>query len=190
VKWPRLSIAGLMVVVIVVAINLAAGLVVFDYHAYLLSAIGLSGLALQVATIQMCRGQRLSRAFWAGFSAGLFLAATLCFWGMARGLKPRPEYDPRIGRTVVVPIPGEPMWPGWPSYRDYAHHFILRHNPDILNRSDWGAICVMGLVFFTPQLLVALASGLLTLFVACAFLICARIKPSRAISGRRMPGRR
>jgi hypothetical protein len=82
------------------------------------------------------------------------------------------------------------MWPGWPSYRDYAHQFILRHNPDILNRSDWAGICVMGLVFFTPQLLVALASGLLTLFVACVFLICARIKPSRAISGRRMPGRR
>ena len=163
------SIARLMRLVTVIAINVGAGRILYDYDGYLLAAIALQcrGAPVCAASIET-RSARASRIFWAGFTAGLVLAAGLCLSGVYRGTAKVSRYDPVIGRKVTSYHPGSPLWPAWPSYRGYAYRAIM-HLPDgpgILNRYDATSISVLAIVFFLPELLVAMAGGVLASSIA------------------------
>jgi hypothetical protein len=186
---PRISIAGMMGLVAVVALEVLGGRILFGWDPYILAAVGPSALLLQVCLFRVVRDRWMKRAFWVGCALGLAVAAGLCLWGMAGGLRHRPQFDPVLGKNVAVSVAGDPMWPEWPDYRAAAYRFIISfpNGSDLMNRFDLISMAVYGLVMLLPQLGVAVVCGLLALIVAGTFGLIARWKPSRAISRRRIP---
>jgi hypothetical protein len=162
-----------MALVVLIAVNLALGRALFEYDCYILAGIAPSALALQLALYRLVRGRRLSRAFWSGFIAAMLVVATLFLWGMYQRRLTSRRFDPVLGKTIVRWRPGTPMWPGWPSYRNYAYQFIMRlpHGADILYREDWRSLLVIAVMFFLPQLVVATAGGLMAIVIAGIFLV-------------------
>jgi hypothetical protein len=183
VKRPRTSIAMLMVFVVLAALNFLVARLLLDFDAEILAAIAPGGLTLQLALVQVIRRRHALRAFWAGFIAGLIVTAALCAWGMARDRRTISRFDPSLGKRVVVsPSPGAPLWPWWPSYRRLAYQTIVSFpgGRALLDRYDLTAFSVLAVVFFLPQLLVALVAGLLALFIALTpRMLRFRPRPSR-----------
>jgi hypothetical protein len=96
-----------MVVVVVVAINLAAGLVLFDYHWFFLASVGLSGLALQLAVIRICKLVSCQLSV-VSFKLALQLAEirncklVSCQWSVANWLSSLPRSE--IARAGAWPL--------------------------------------------------------------------------------------
>ena len=93
-----------------------------------------------------------------------------------------PHFDPALGKKVVSWTPGDPMWPGWPSYRRHAYRIIASSawGRYMMDRYDVASLPVLGVVMVLPQFLVALVTGLLTLLIACvASILRFRPGPSR-----------
>ena len=187
-RRPRFSIAGMMGLVAVVALNAMGTRVLYRWHPDFLSAIGPGALIFQVCLFRMFRDHGIKRIYWAGCIAGLAIAAGFCLWGMARGLANRAQFDPISGKNVVRWVPGHPMWPGWPIYRAYVYDFILsfRNGSEIIHRFDAVSMVVLGIILFLPQLAFSVACGLMALFVALMFKLIMRWKPPRAISRRQI----
>ncbi len=102
---------------------------------------------------------------------------------MVRDRRTISRFDPSLGKRVVVsPSPGVSLWPWWPSYRRLAYQTIVSfpEGRALLDRYDLTALSVLAVVFFLPQLLVALVAGLLALFIALTpRMLRFRPRPSR-----------
>ena len=188
-KRPQVSIAGMMLVVAVVALDALGARVLYRWHPDFLSAIAPGALILQMCLFRMLRDRGIKRMFWAGCMAGLAVAAGLCLWGMARGLANQLQFDPISGKNVVRWVPGHPMWPGWPIYRAHVYQIIrsFQNGSAIIYRFDAVSMVVLGVVLFLPQLAFGALFGLMALFGALIVKLIARWKPPRAISRRRIP---
>ena len=167
-KRPRISIAMLMALIILAAFNLALARCLLDVDGYILAAIVSSALTIQLAVIQLIRTRHVFRAFWTGFIAGLTVTAGLCFWGMLQDRRLTPGFDPALGKRFVYWTPGNPMWPGWPSYRRHAYRVIASSalGRSLMDRYDVASLPVLTVVMFLPQLLVGLVTGFLALLIA------------------------
>jgi hypothetical protein len=94
------------------------------------------------------------------------LAAGLCAWGLFHGRR-TPYFDPVLGKNVVGWTAGDPMWPGWPSYRRFAYQIIVSFplGRALMDRYDLSSMSVFAVVMFVPQFVFALAGGLLAMFI-------------------------
>ncbi len=79
----RVTISTLAAVVAVVAVNLAAGRALIADQT-MLCGVGLLGLSLQVAFLQLLRCRERSRAFWRGFLLAGTATLVLFTWGLSR----------------------------------------------------------------------------------------------------------
>jgi hypothetical protein len=183
VQQPRVSTAKLMGLIAIVALNVAGGRLLLDYDVYILAAIAPPAIAIQLALVRLRYGRNLSRAFWAGFIIAIIFVAALCVWGMVQGRSTKPSFNPMLGKNELLTLPGNPMWPGWISYRRYAYETILRipNGRAILYGDDMTLISmpIFAGVMFLPQLLVALGGGLLALYIAGLCRFCRRFGSSR-----------
>jgi len=166
VKLPRLSIAKLMVVVGVVALNIAAARLLFDDNSEMLIGVALSGLILQVGLFQLMRSRGRGRGFWAGFIACGLMAMTTLVWAMLF-----PEVLGITATMTLVRMPGSSMYTVWYGYANFVSEHIIapvlydpRINPGIYLDSLLGGALIVGIravVWFLPQLLIAVVGGLL-----------------------------
>src|SRR4051812_16850115 len=85
-KVPRVSVSKLLVLVAVVAVNLAVGRVLMADE-MMLYGVGPMGLALQVAAYRPLRGRGRSRAFSVGFIVSGSAVFVLCVWGFPRPIQ-------------------------------------------------------------------------------------------------------
>ena len=141
---PRPSIAKLMGLVVVVAVDLVAWRALFPYIEHLGSVIALSGLSLQVGVFGLIRSRGRDRTFWAGFLASGTLALMTYIW----------EESVPNNRTMI----GCP----WLTYMVA----VDRHLPALSLRSGprgWSAtqVATNTVVLFLPQFLISLAGGFL-----------------------------
>ncbi len=165
-RIPRLSLAKLMIVVGLAALNLAAIRVLHDYNSEILLGVALAGLALQVALFQFLHSRGRRRAFWAGFLVCGLMAISTFIWAMLF-----PEVF-GLSRTGVLHItPGSPLYSVWHGYEGFVFERIIRRflfdpraNLEFDRDSALGNLliaCLRAVVWFLPQLLIALVGGLL-----------------------------
>jgi hypothetical protein len=155
VKSPRVTVSNLVALVAVVAVNLTVGRALFvrDMEAFYFSA--LTAVAVQFGFVR-CRGQ--GRSFWAGFVVGGSIALGSVFWMLRYG-NHAPE-DPSLHQV---------LWNLWAAYLTLVIPAVSRLpvvlKPDMPPPGIPSAVmtCV---VFFLPQLAVALASGLVCRLLA------------------------
>ncbi len=143
-KMPRLSIAKLMGLVVVVAVDLVAWRALFPYIEHLGFVLALSGIALQVGLLGLIQGRGRNRMFWAGFLASGTLALMTYVW----------EESVPNNRTMI----GSPWLTYMVAVDRYLPALSLRSSP-----RGWSAtqVATNTVVLFLPQLLIALAGGLL-----------------------------
>lgn len=140
----RVSLASLMVVVVVIAIELTAVRALSTYLVRLAFVPVLSGLVLQVGLIKLARRRGRERMFWAGFIGAVSLALISCVW----------EESAPNSRT--------PWGSPWLGYMSAVDRFL----PALSIRTDprgWPVMLVAtnAPVLFLPQLLVGVAGGIL-----------------------------
>jgi hypothetical protein len=140
----KLSLASLMVVVAIVAIELAAFRLLSSYLVWLAFVPVLSGLVLQFGLFNLATRRGRHRMFWAGFVGAVSFALMSFVW----------EESAPNNRTFF----GSP----WLSYMNTVDRFqpalSIRTNP-----RTWPVTLVVtnAAVLFLPQLLVGLAGGIL-----------------------------
>jgi len=167
VKTPRLSIASLMVLVLIVAANLGAARVLFSYNEEMLIGIAPSAIAFQIALIVMLRGQGGRRAFWCGFLVCGLLATATFVWAMSF-----PEVigiSFRNGSMTLYKTPGSPLYTIWHGYTDFVVKRLVepiildpRINPGANRDSLVGGLFIGGIrsvIWSLPQLLLAVIGG-------------------------------
>lgn len=168
-KPPRLSIAKLMVVVVIIAINFGAARILFSYNTEMLIGVALSGMVLQVGLYQLLRSRGRGRAFWAGFTACGLMAMMSFVWAMLF-----PEvlgFGFENGSMTLFTTPGSPLYSLWHGYADFLFKHIIapvlfdpRINPVLDRESVTGGAFIVGIravVWFVPQVLIAAGGGLL-----------------------------
>jgi hypothetical protein len=159
VKRSRVTVVGLMVFVGVVAINLAA---VRALSAALQVRVVLIALVLQFALIRLIRSRRCGQAFWAGFVGCGSLAMASCIWAEAH--RPRILLSLSVLTGHLVETRGSSMWTIWDGYANFASDCLERlpYAVRLIERSSESIQdAVFPLTLFLPQLLFALAGGLL-----------------------------
>lgn len=176
-KTPCVTVSHLVVLVAVVAVNLAVArsLPADEMRLY---GVGPMGLALQVAAFRLLRNRGRSRAFWAGFLVSGAAALASFVWGLARPGQGSGElwaFDRlahewtwasrmfgfwagcgKLAAEVLPPLPkraGIPRFPGYVWWYDDPNHRL------------WAESTAAGGLFGT-QLAIALAGGLLARQVA------------------------
>jgi len=143
----RLSIAKLMVIVGVLAVNLDVLRLIHAIDRARLPAVIASGLVLQSGLLGLVRGRRHARVFWLGF----VLADALV---IASLLSPASRY-----------------WTAWYQYFLFAGDRIQVF-PEFSRfvKSDYRVfVAAFALIISLPQLVISLAGGLLAMFVVHAF---------------------
>ena len=164
----QVSIAGVMTIVVVVALNAAIALALFAYDEETLIGIALPGLALQWAIFSLVRRRQSNRAFWISFAVFGSMAMTSFVWG-------------RIlpNELIALAYPGQPprlvyvtrVTAFWMDYGSYAGHLLepwLGSFQFLADPKGFAAVVIRALVFSLPQLLVALAGGLCALVISRA----------------------
>ena len=125
----QFSIAKLMVVVGVVALNLGAGRLILEFGPPLLLVIAPAGLAAQFFLFRLIRTRGRRRAFWAGLVAG-GLPLTVCsfLWGFVFGGSTGIGVDPSTGQRIVVRTPGvagsAQVRTIWAKYQQFAERTL------------------------------------------------------------------
>jgi len=172
VKPPRLSLVGLMGLVVLLAANLAAARALHAHDSEMLIGVALVGIALQYALFRAMRDDR-RRAFWAGFQAGGLVATAGFVWAMTfpevLGVSIKPG-----GSMTVHKTPGSPLYAAWHGYaslvadRVVAPAFAaLDVQPDPETASGGVLMAaVRAVIWGLPQGLAAVAGGLLGLGIA------------------------
>jgi hypothetical protein len=144
-KPPRLSVAKVMAVVAIFAINLAALRSLHSYDEDLDQGIALAGFALQFGVFQSIRNHGRVRAFWLGFMA-LDSAAMISF-------------------AWCVTYHRSTMFLLWSEYTRYANKYInaTTHIWDFYNRTQIELVCVIAqaVIWSVPQLIIACFGGLM-----------------------------
>src|SRR4051812_13353628 len=103
---PRLTIAKLIAVVAVVAVNLGVARALVASGMWFLLATAVTGLAIQIAIVCMVRGRGYSRVFWSGFATCGLAAAVSCVWAMTHNSHQHPSMAYRLWNPYVVFMAG------------------------------------------------------------------------------------
>jgi hypothetical protein len=162
VGFPHRSVATLMVVVAVVAVNLGIARVVFAYNPVLLEGVVLSGLALQAGGLLLARSRGRIRAFWIGFLAFGSMAMATVVWAMVFAPNVGIAHDPITGNEIIINVPGSLMWTLWSGYFRYVLTYVAGH----LDVDPEPVGVITALIWSLPQFLVAVVGGLLCRLVA------------------------
>jgi len=143
VKRSRITLARLMVVVGVIALETAGFRALYQRTEELALGLALTGLASQIGLFCAVRGSGRSRAFWSGFAViGAVMMATFA-WGIS--------------------VPGSGMYHIWSSYTGYADDALsslFPYEPRWLPQDVAPSV-----IWSLPQLLAAMIGGLLAAFV-------------------------
>ena len=159
-----------MVVVGIAALNLAAVRILFLYNSEMLIGVALIGLALQVGIFRLMRSRGRGRAFWVGFVVCGLTAMMAFVWVV------------RSPGVILVSSTGgyykeyePPMYSALCECRDVAMErvlypiFVSLHVDPMSHRdSKLLQASFMGfnaIVWFLPQLFIAMVGGLLTGFM-------------------------
>lgn len=154
----RLSIARLMLVIAIIAINIAAARAILPDHIEILVGVALMWLGLQIALVRMFdqRGER--QAFWAGFLVFGFLAISSYVWAMMF-----PSTLLVTPGGPVIETPGSPVYPIWNGYLGLLISFL----EGMVGRgADKVAVLALGLILMIvwialPQGVTAISGGFL-----------------------------
>jgi hypothetical protein len=152
----RLSIRTLMAIVAVVAIELAVGRAVLEYEPDLFVEIVLNALTVQLAVFLLIRSRNCKRAFWIAFAASSVVAAISCCYALSVGSDSLVglvwfEYLGRAQECTGVEV--------------FVSGFKIPLRPPTAYEVFVHA-AQMALIFYLPQLAIALFAGLVTLFLA------------------------
>ena len=152
----RFSVSSLMAVVGIVALNLTAARRLAAYDDLLMVGVMPTALVLQVALFRLIRTQGRRRAFWAGFLTAGLLAVLSFVWANRLSSSVGIAKDAVTGKTKIVVIPGsfggDQMGAIWFGY----FHVVARCLPHLPHYQ-----LVAAVVILMPQMLAALAGGLL-----------------------------
>jgi hypothetical protein len=162
VKLPKISIAKLMLLVAIIAANLAVGRVLGAYHLVLPVAIALTGLALQAGALALFRSRGRRRAFLVGFLVFGSVAMISVIWALVFTPNVDITQDPSTGKMITIEIPGSRMWTIWSSYVEFVDACLagrLQINLDPLG-------ILVAVIWSLPQLLIALTGGLFAVLIA------------------------
>jgi hypothetical protein len=130
-KLPRLSIAELMTVVGIVALDVAASGVLLENND-LLGGVAPMGLTLQMGIFWLIRSRGRVPSFWAGFLA-FGTMAMMSFLGAALSCPgDSVAIDPKTGQAVVTTFPGSTIWSLWVGYGRFVFKTL-----ESLPNSDW-----------------------------------------------------
>jgi hypothetical protein len=192
-KLPRLSIAEIMTVVGIVALNLAATRAFPDDNHELLGGVAPMAVTVQVGIFSLIRSRGRVRAFGAGFVAFGSLAMASFVGAGFFSPSDSVSIDPKTGQAVVRTSPGAPIWVLWSRYGRFVFKtleslpnsdFIVGDGGDS-HGQDGIPLGTKALILFLPQMVFAIAGGL------CASLIKRRSRepqsrgrtPSRSCFG-------
>ena len=171
-KHPRFSIGRLMGVVGIVALNLWAGRILFSIEPWILAGAAPIGLILEFAVYRLIRSRGLARAFWAGFLATGFLAAGSLFWGLTFHESLNMGINVITGERMTISNPGFASscraWNVWAEYLKFVADRLERLplTRGISTRDGAPQFIAGTVIVFLPQLLIALAGGLLAFLLA------------------------
>jgi hypothetical protein len=147
---PRNSIASLMSVVGIVALNLAVGRAIFLAEPWRLAGVAPIGVIIQVGLYCLIRARGRPRrfAFWTGFEAGTVLG----LWSFLCARVP----ESRVGAV-------------WDDYGEFIDGLLrLHYGLPVLNRGplDPVLLTMIAVFAFLPQFLMGVVGGLLGLSLA------------------------
>jgi hypothetical protein len=162
VKLPSVSIAKLMLVVAIVAANLAIGRVLAAGCPVLPVAIALTGFALQAGAFALIRSRGRRRVFLAGLMAFGSMAMMSVIWAMVFAPNVGIAHDPSTGKMITLKIPGSLMWTIWSGYVEFVETSVAE--PLRISLDPMGIAAVV--IWSLPQFLIALTGGLLTVLIA------------------------
>jgi hypothetical protein len=144
-KRPRTSIAALMTVVAVVALNIGIARALFATLPSLIAGVAPIAALLQIGVYLLIRRRGRARAFWSGFVACGTAALATLLWAFA--------------------FRGSSMSALWSFYaEETAIRIIVRDYPQLLRGLAW--LPTAAAIFLVPQLLAAMFGGLLALGIA------------------------
>lgn len=155
-KVPRVSVSWMLVLVAVVAVNLAVGRA-FSNSMWFCGA-GLTVVALQAGGLRLIRSKGRVRLFWVGFVVTLSGALLSLGWVIPY-LRLN---DPRPNSTL-----GQIVYQTWLSYLNFGFRVVrpIFRPWTAQNRSrssqDFARCLKWAVVFFLPQFAAAVAGGLL-----------------------------
>lgn len=149
-----------MAVVGVVALNLAAARRLAAYDDKLMVGVMPTALVLQVALFRLSGTQGRRRAFWAGFLTAGFLAMLSFVWANRLSATVVVATHAVTGKTRFAVVPGsfggDQMYAVWAGYANV----VVRCLPNLPQYQIIAAV-----VFLMPQMLAALACGVLAWLV-------------------------
>jgi hypothetical protein len=181
-KAPHFTIRALMFAVAVVAVNAAVARALWTFDPEALVGTALPIVALQGALFCIIRRPRSNRAFWIGFAALGALALVFFLWGRVLPEQLIAESSP--GQPLRL-INVSPVSAWWLEYGTQAGSWLepwLGGLPILADPNGLATVAIRALVWSAPQLLVALAGGLIGL----GFSKIARVRigfPSRSPRG-------
>jgi hypothetical protein len=167
VKLPRISIAKLMLLVAIIAANLAVGRVLGAYHLVLPVAIALTGLAVQAGAFALIHSRGRRRAFLAGFLVFGSMAMISVIWALVFTPNVSIAQDPSTGKMITIEIPGSLMWTIWSNYVEFVDACLAGHPQFHLDPLG----IQVALIWFLPQFLIGLTGGLLAVLIAGQWVI-------------------
>ena len=147
---PRLSMARLMTIVAIIALNIAALRALFFSRMELALGLMPFGIVLQVGILKAIRTHGRSRHFWTGFSILGTAAAASFIWAS-------------ISEKSWLGI-------GWNSYAFSANAFLRSYAPglglSLFSPNKWSIIATVAIICFLPQLAAASIGGLSGVLIA------------------------
>ena len=167
-KLPRLSIAEIMTVVGIVALNLAATRALSDDNHELLGGVVPMAVILQVGIFSLIRSQGRVRAFWAGFLVFGTMGMTSFLGAALFCPSDSVSIDPKTEKAIVKNFPRSPTWVLWSRYGRFVFKtleslpnsdFILGDGGDS-HGHDGIPLGTKALILSLPQMVLAGAGGL------------------------------
>ena len=145
----RMSIASLMKLVAIVALNLCIGQMIFWYEPWRLAGIGPIAMAIQLGLFFLVRSRGRPRhySFWVGFEMGGFLGLVSFLYA-------------RVPDSVVGAV--------WDDYAEFIDDLLSVHlGLSVLKRGPFDPTLLIAVAIFAslPQMLMAIAGGLTGLFL-------------------------
>lgn len=166
----RLSIVTMMVLVGVVAVNVAVARAFWTSHEPIVAGVLPTVVLVQIAAWYAWSGKR-GRAFAFGVLAGgLMMAASFVYAYLTPELL---GLDPLSSGSQVHVEPGSRLYYAWTAYVDPTLNLVVRHWPSLINPDDpptvddasgpgrWKLVGIQAFVYSLPQWLAALVGGLL-----------------------------
>ncbi len=156
-KLPRLSIAKGMFSVAVVAVNLAIARALYASSPFLFVSIALPALILEAGGFIVTQTRGPIRIFSTGFVASGFSSLSSVVWAFVFAPSLGIALDPNTGKMITLKIPGSLLWTFWSTYFESTGAFVAGQLHFVIDSLGFTA----ALIWALPQLLVAMAGGLL-----------------------------